>query len=83
MKMTAFWDIAPYSLPEGRENLKSHRLVDAIFLITAFKGNDCCPSILNSFSLRIPSMFIRDYSTFSVHCSFKVSPSAVVFCYDC
>jgi hypothetical protein len=53
---------------------KSH--LDAVFLINAFKGNIACPSILDSVSLRIPSRYIRDFSTFSVHRNFKASPSA-------
>jgi hypothetical protein len=50
--------------------------LDAVFLINAFKDNIAYPSILDSVSLHIPSMAIRDFSAFSVHRNFKASPSA-------
>jgi hypothetical protein len=50
--------------------------LDAPFLVNSFKGNVACISILGSFSLRIPFMTVRDYSTFTVHRNFKASRSA-------
>jgi hypothetical protein len=50
--------------------------LDTVFLINGFKCNIACPSILDSFSLRIPPMSTRDFSTFSFHRNFKASPSA-------
>jgi hypothetical protein len=45
------------------------RHLDAVLLINAFKCIIDCPSIFR-LSLRIPSRFIRDFSTFSVHRNF-------------
>jgi hypothetical protein len=52
------------------------RNLDVLFLISAFKYNIICPSIFNTVSIRIEARIIRDYSTFAVKQSFKVSPSA-------
>jgi hypothetical protein len=35
-----------------------------------------CSSVFDTVSLRITTRSIRDYSTFTVHRNFKVSPSA-------
>jgi hypothetical protein len=46
------------------------------FLINVFKGKISCSSIFDTVSQRIPTRSVRDYSAFTVHRKFKVSPSA-------
>jgi hypothetical protein len=46
------------------------------FLRNVFKGKISCSSVFDTVSLRIPTRSITDYSTFTVHHNFKVSPSA-------
>jgi hypothetical protein len=46
------------------------------FLINVFKGKISCSSVFDTVSLHIPTRSIRDYTTFTVHRNFKVSPSA-------
>jgi hypothetical protein len=55
-------------------NLRRH--LDAIFLVNVFKGKISCSSVFDTVSLRKPARSARDYSTFILHRSFKVSPSA-------
>jgi hypothetical protein len=52
------------------------RHLDALFLINVFKGKISCSSVSDTVSLRIPTRSIRDYTTFTMHRNFKVSPSA-------
>jgi hypothetical protein len=45
---------------------------DALFLINAFSGSECCPSVLETAGIRTPARNIRNFSTFtrsSSHCS--------------
>jgi hypothetical protein len=48
----------------------------ALFLINVFKGKISYSSVFDILSLRMPTRSIRDYSIFTVHRNFKVSPSA-------
>jgi hypothetical protein len=52
------------------------RRLDALFLINVFKGKISCSSVFDTVSLRIITRSVRDYSTFTVHHNFRVSPSA-------
>jgi hypothetical protein len=52
------------------------RHLDAIFLINVFKGKISCSFVFDTVSLHIPNRSVTDYSTFTVHCNFKVSPPA-------
>jgi hypothetical protein len=51
------------------------RHLDDLSLFNVFKGKISCSSVFDTVSLRIPTRSVRDYSTFTVHCNFKVSPS--------
>jgi hypothetical protein len=46
------------------------------FLLMFSKGKTSCLSVFDTVNLRIPNRSVRDYSTFTVHRNFKVSPSA-------
>jgi hypothetical protein len=52
------------------------RHLDSLFLINVFKCKISCSSVSDTVSLRIPTTSIRDYSNFTEHHNFKVSPSA-------
>jgi hypothetical protein len=52
------------------------RHLDVLFLINVFEGKISCSPVFDTVSLRIPTRSIRDYTTFTVHRNFKVSPSA-------
>jgi hypothetical protein len=52
------------------------RHLDALFLINLSKGKMSCSSVFDTVSLRIPTRSVRDYSTFTLHRNFKVSPAA-------
>jgi hypothetical protein len=45
------------------------------FFSYVFKGKISWSSVFDTVSLRIPTRSIRDYTTFTVHRNFKVSPS--------
>jgi hypothetical protein len=55
------------------------RYLDALFLINVFKGKNSCSSVFDTVRLRIPTRSVREYSTFTVHRNFKVSPQPHVF----
>jgi hypothetical protein len=54
------------------------RHIDALFLINAFCGTKNCPSVLETVGLRVPTLNIRNFTTFS--CSFSHCPSANAVC---
>jgi hypothetical protein len=63
------------------EKLNLHSLrkrryqLDAFFLVQAYSGLKSCTSILDNYSLCIPTRNVRDFSTFSVCLSNKPCPS--------
>jgi hypothetical protein len=50
------------------------RQIDALFLISTFKGLYNCPSVLETVGIRVPSRNIRNFSMFC--CSSSHCPSA-------
>jgi hypothetical protein len=57
------------------------RHFDALFLVNVFCGTKCCPSVLETVGLRIPSRNIRDFNMFtcsSSHCASAVSVANAV-----
>jgi hypothetical protein len=49
--------------------LYSRRHLDALFLITVFKGKINCHSIMDTVGIRVPIRQIREFSTLCEHCS--------------
>jgi hypothetical protein len=48
-----------------------HRHFDALFLINVFNGAKCCPSVLETVEIRVPTRHIRNFTMFaspSSHC---------------
>jgi hypothetical protein len=57
------------------ESLKLHTLhdrrlhLDALFLISVYSGLKCCPSLLDTTGIRVPSRNVRNSSLFTVTCT--------------
>jgi ornithine cyclodeaminase/alanine dehydrogenase-like protein (mu-crystallin family) len=52
----------------------SRRHLDALFFISVYSGLKCCPSLLDTTGIRVPSRNVRNSSLFSATC--KNSPPA-------
>jgi hypothetical protein len=50
--------------------------LDALFLINVFKGKIHCQSIMDTVSIRVPTLQIREFYAFSVSSVLRYSPSA-------
>jgi hypothetical protein len=71
-----------YSFAKSLEYLKLHTLrkrsyhLDALFIIQVYRGLKYCPSLLEAVGLRVPTRYLRDFSTFNFSPSLKNCPSA-------